>query len=44
MVKERIKKYLTKIEDEPDNIELYFDGSYRKETGEAGIGASYIMY
>ena len=36
--KKELKKYLTKLEEEPDDIKLYFDASFHKETGEAGVG------
>ncbi|NCU17255.1 reverse transcriptase-like protein [Pallidibacillus pasinlerensis] len=38
--KKELNKLLTKIEAEPDNLTLYFDGSYNKSTGEAGVGAA----
>ncbi|MCU9593641.1 reverse transcriptase-like protein [Caldibacillus thermolactis] len=40
--KKELKKLLNKIEDEPDEITIYFDGSYNKDTDEAGIGV--VLY
>lgn len=43
--KKELKKLLNKIEDEPDEITIYFDGSYNKDTDEAGIGVVlYYLY
>lgn len=36
--KKEFKKLLSKLETEPDDIELYFDGNFEKETGMAGLG------
>lgn len=36
--KKELKKLLIKLEEEPDNLRLYFDASFNKETYEAGYG------
>ncbi|WP_033828665.1 reverse transcriptase-like protein [Bacillus andreraoultii] len=36
--KKEVNKILQKLEHEPDDITMFFDGSYQKETGEAGLG------
>ncbi|MCU9613650.1 reverse transcriptase-like protein [Caldibacillus lycopersici] len=36
--KKEVKKLLAKIEEEPDELVLYFDGSFQKETQKAGLG------
>lgn len=36
--KKEVQKLLTKIQDEPDELILYFDGSYQKGTNQAGLG------
>lgn len=36
--KKEVNKILQKLESELDEISLFFDGSYHKETGEAGLG------
>lgn len=40
--KKEAKKLLQKIEEEPDEFELYFDASYIKDSGEAGFGV--VLY
>lgn len=37
--KKEIKRALSKVEEEPTKVELYFDGGFNKETQEAGLGA-----
>lgn len=34
----QLKKYMKELETEPSNITLYFDGGYKEQTKEAGIG------
>ncbi|MBS4215930.1 MULTISPECIES: reverse transcriptase-like protein [Neobacillus] len=34
-----MKKLLTEIEEEPQEITVYFDGGFHKETNQAGLGA-----
>ncbi|WP_409301276.1 reverse transcriptase-like protein [Peribacillus sp. SCS-155] len=36
--KKELKKLLTKIEEEPQDVTVYFDGGYQKENGRTGIG------
>lgn len=36
--KKELKKLLLKLESEPDDFVLYFDGNFEKETGMAGLG------